>query len=152
MLPPRGEFFLAEGGRAQAATPIELFEPGHQPSQLPLWPLARLAKDEEFGRACCESGGRKGLRPIARIGQISMPDDEPPPRRKASHYRLDSDISGDLVVIGTCRIAGVTLTRTVQSYSGTCNDRWRLSGVVTHTAHRRKARHPSFARNARRGG
>ena len=33
MLPPRGEFFLAEGGRAQAATPIELFEPGHQPSQ-----------------------------------------------------------------------------------------------------------------------
>src|SRR5262245_23260611 len=34
-------------------------------------------------------------------------------RRKASHHRLDSDISGNRVVIGTCRIARVTLTARV---------------------------------------
>src|SRR5262249_5387806 len=52
---------------------------------------------------------KTGSRPIFHQSYTSGSS----PRRKASHYRLDSDISGDRVLIDTCRMARVTSTQTM---------------------------------------
>src|SRR5262245_42649396 len=89
----------------------DLFEPSHQP--------------RENARRRCDGHGEGVAWRLTGIVLI----DNPPPRRKASHYRLDSDISGDRVVIGTCRIAGVTLA--IHSYRPAidCGGRIRDSGA-----------------------